>query len=192
MFEIIALVIRTLVPFLKESVLQGLTPKEWLKRNKTGVVWLGVVLTLVFSVLHLSSLVFKQSAAIHEMTQASNKMQLSVQMLTMQRDQAEKDKLAAEKLHRELTEQHQSVLEEAAGLEEKVEKYERRLSNCGIDLNYQGNGTPSCPVRRVVVRQKAKEPPPLVLPAIPPEKPKPTLRERFKAFFGVGKKDDEK
>lgn len=189
MFDVIALLIRTLLPFIKESILQGLTPKEWIKRNKTGCIWLGVVLILMFSIIHLSSLVFNQSAMIHELNVGRNKLELSVQTVTMERDQAVKDALAFKNLHEELKAQHADVLEEAAKLEESNERYESWLRNCGIDTRYSGNGFPACPVRRVVVRQRP-QPAPVVIPTPPPEEHKPSFRERLRALFG-GKKEEK-
>lgn len=189
MVDLIALLVRTLLPFLKESILQGLTPAEWFKRNKLGCIWLGVVLTLVFAILHLSSLVFSQSTMLHESAVNLNRLTLSVQTLTMERDQARQMLTELQGDHEELTIQHEELLEVAAHLEERKERYESWLEHCGIDINYSGSQFPACPVKRVVVRQKVAAPPAAPPPTPPVEERKSTLRERLKAIFTGGQRE---
>lgn len=197
MIELLVMAFRTLLPFLKESLLSGSTFREWMKRNKTACVWLGFILLMLLAVMYLATTMFRQAALLHHAQTQLATLSVDNERLKGERQKAVDDLAALTLVHEDFKGQHTTLLGEAAELEEKVEKYETWLRNCGINTDFQGTGFPQCPVKRVVVRQRARAAPTpaptVVLPQLPAEEGKLTFRERFRALFtGSAKKEEEK
>lgn len=195
MIELLVMAFRTLLPFLKESLLSGSTFREWLKRNKTACVWLGFILMMLLAVMYLATTMFRQATLLHAAQFQVVSLERAQEKLKGERNKAVEDLAALQTVHEEFKGQHATLLGEAAELEERVDRYEGWLRNCGIDTDFRGAGFPQCPVRRVVVRQKPAPGPvqTVVLPPVPEEERKLSFRERFRALFtGSAKKEEEK
>lgn len=196
MIELIISLVKTLAPFLKESILQGSTPKQWIAQNKVTCLWLSFQLVMLLTVMYLATTVFRQATLLHTATHETATLTAANTKLNEELLKVSAEHALLKETHGRLDLEHQGLLAEGARLEERVEQYEAWMANCGIDYRYTGTGYPSCPVKRVVVKRTvmgpAPTPAPTPIPAVPVvEDKKPTFRDRLRAIFTPAKKEGE-
>jgi hypothetical protein len=198
MIDLLIGLFKTIWPFLKESVLKGSTPSEWLAQNRVTCVWLSLQLVMLLAVMHLATTLFRQSTMLHIATH-------DVTLLTAENTRLKQESEKISTSHGLLKEQydrlnleHQGVVAQGARLEERLEQYETWMTACGIDYRTTGTTAPACPVKRVVVRRNvpvpvhvpAPTPTPIPAPAAVDDK-KPSFRERLRAIFSSNKDKDQ-
>ncbi len=190
--------LRLMWPFIKESILEGGTFKEWVGRNKLNCIWLGLLATMLIIVFSLTDSVIylrnKEATTAHaaEMHRVRH-TELRERYLLLE---------ASLKLEREknttLQNQVAELTLENTHQGETLDRYENWMSRCGINFNYTGTGAPQCKVTtRTVTRPPRRTPPPRdTKPAEPPiavpeeerKQQRKTFGQRLREIFGSGEK----
>ena len=188
--ELIVTILKSLWPFLKESMFEGLTFGEWIKRNKAACMWLAMLIIMLLISINMGTRIIRLSAHITELNTKSAK-------LVKERDglKARSDQYSVEltKLKQDL----QALQEAREEQDARIQLYVEWMENCGINHEYEGEGFPACPTKKVIIKRTVTKyrdrptpaPPPVVEP--PPPERKPTFRERLRSIFGGGKKEKE-
>lgn len=191
--------LRLMWPFIKESILEGGTFKEWVGRNKLNCIWLGLLATMLVIVFSLTDSVIylrsKQAAAAQAVEVAKVKhTELRERYLLLE---------ASLKLEREKnTTLQNQVIEltlENTTQGETLDRYETWMDKCGINYNYTGSGSPQC---KVVTRNTYRPPrrpnnppkdtrpkePPIAVPEEEKQQKRKTFGQRLREIFGSGDK----
>ncbi len=188
--ELLLTVAKSLWPFLKESMFEGLSFGEWVKRNKSACIWLTMMIVMLLISINMGVRVTRLGTHIGELNTMAGK-------LTKERD-ALKVKYDTQLTEIIKLKQDLHTLQEAREEQDaRVQLYQQWMENCGIDHEYEGEGFPACPTKKVYIKRTvtkyrdrpAPEPPPVVAP--PPVERKPTFRERLRSIFGGSKKEKE-
>lgn len=149
-------ILKELMPFLKEALLEGQTFRGWLKNNWLTFAWLINTLVLVLMIAHLADLV----------AQARQREQLALQQVALIQKPLG---LLVEK-HKQLKAENAQLQSTVAGLSVTNQQYVQWMTACGVQ--YQDKG--QCKVQvtsSFTPAPKPKRPAPKPEPAVPQEKP---------------------
>lgn len=166
---LIVALVRELLPFLKEALLEGQTLRVWLKANWLTFVWLinSLVLTLLIALQ-------ADVVGVVSLKERQVNVQLNSIVVPMQRLIEDHKFLRNE--NAELKALNQQLLEEKATTDETLLTYEEWMEKCGVD--YQNGG--SCkvtksapPPRRPATRPKSRPQQQAQQPPIQPPRDEP-------------------
>lgn len=147
LFTLLIAVGKELLPFLKESLLEGQTFRTWLKGNWLTFAWLVNTLALTLMIAHLSDLVIKARANEHKVTKQWEQVLPPLHTVLLD--------------YKRLRRENASLQTQVNALNNKQAQYEKWMTTCGV--NYQDAG--QCPVRAA---EK---------PAVVPPRPKPIRQQ---------------
>lgn len=194
-FGIFTGLVRLFWPFIKESLLKDGTLKDFFNKNRTTCMWLAMMLVMLVGQAYLFTEAHTARANHQRTAVQYNQLNMNHTLLRQQYTMLETDRNAyrdkATDLQTQLDELQTSHGEATANLE----RYERWLHACGVDLKFEGNIPPQCRARTAPVRPKAKpRPTPPVITQVPDKPPEPEKKpspwERLKGIFSRKPKDE--
>jgi hypothetical protein len=146
-------ILKELMPFLKEALLEGQTFKGWLKNNWLTFAWLINTLALVLMIAHLADLV----------AQARYRENLALQQVSL--IQQPLGQLVVK--HKQLMAENAQLKTTVTELTDTQQQYEQWMTTCGVQ--YQDRGQCKVPVvsTQPHTTKKRKRPAPKPQPAVP-------------------------
>lgn len=151
--------LRLLLPFLKESVLQNATFKEWLKDNLVSVIWILLMMGMLCVVVYLFDTVGNLRHANEELSHKLEMAQLQNTELQKRYDMLNGE-YTDEKTHNaDLEKQAAKLTEENQIATSKVHLYENWLQHWDVDINYHGTGYPPIHVMTAIPPTKRRKAP---------------------------------
>ena len=184
MVEILLAILKGLLPFLKESLLEGGTLRQWISKNRSTCVWLIFHAVMLMVVVHLASSLHSQNQRVYALSRENitlnkkvGELELSTKGLTDQLTQ--------------MTTDHSTVTTELSEVKEELSTYKAASTLCGVTV--RPDGTYMCPratpaPRSAPRRQPARRPAPEPAAEPPPAEPhKPTFGERLRSIFKSNK-----
>ncbi len=182
MVELLLAILKGLLPFLKESLLEGGTLREWVTKNRSTCVWLLFHAVMLMVVVHLASSHYKQNQRI--VTLYSQNTTLSRRVTEL--EQTNQD-LIAQYTQKKID--HQVTANELADLTEELSIHKGAAAMCGVTV--RPDGTFQCPRATPTPRATARRTPPRRVEPTPPppavEPHKPTFGERLRSIFKPNK-----
>lgn len=179
MLELIFAIVKALFPFLKESLLEGGTVRQWVSRNRSTCVWFGFHLLMLFMLSHLMTTAFKQVNQINQLVTV-NARYLAERDAAVQEQAALRLQLTELELkHTEVVTDRSALTKTNMALNDVQLEYESTMRRCGL---IERNHTFICP-RPVAARKPTPRPAPPTVSPVEPEKHTPTFTERLKQVF---------
>lgn len=171
MVELIIAIIKGLLPFLKESLLEGGTLREWFKRNLTACLWMVFHLVMLGVTLHLANNLYMQTQRVMTLTGANTILATRMTELDAENKRLHGELATLGHLHDETT--------------GELSRYKAAATLCGVTVTAEGNF--QCPrmTTPAGIATKRRRPAPIPPPEPPvvEESDKPTFGERLRSIF---------
>ena len=174
MYSFIVELLKALLPFLKENVLQGQSVKAWVLKNKAATAWLVIHLTMTGLFITLA-VILSQQTQLNRQLDWTNKQIIQQLERARERNRAVTEELVA------LEHVHNNLIAERDEAIRKADAMHAGLSICGVTIT--PTGTVMCPRATPPRRPRPPKRLPEALPPPQREEVKPTLRERLRNIF---------
>lgn len=196
MFEAAVAILKAIWPYLRESLFEGGTVLQWIRKYKAILIWLG----LVFTLFMINSYMFDQyvnlqierNNLVTNYNRLYTKYHHTVNRITVQNKQMMTLGAQLESMRAEL----EAKKTELAEVQADLDAHRRWERNCGLNTSGIESGGASCPVAKPprIGPGPGKKPPnnkpkpPQTVPQPEPVVKKPTFAEKLKRIFGSGEK----
>lgn len=172
-FALIMTIVKELMPFLKESLLEGQTFKAWLKTNWLTFAWLVNTLIMTLMIAHLAD-------TLHLSRISEQKARQEVQVIKRPAEQLVVLYKGLKVENTRLTQEINTLRSDNQQRDLLIAQYEDWMKGCGVNLETGQCRVVRTPIVKPTSRPKTR---PKSAPKQPPETATPPEPEQKTGFF---------
>lgn len=196
LFEAALAIIKAVWPYLRESLFEGGTVRQWMRKYKWTLIWFGLVFVLFMINFFMFDQYVKLQVERNNLLQDNHELYEKYTVGRKALAIKALDEFKALEKVKTLQVELDTAVEQLAETNAKLEEHRGWERSCSLSVTAIEAGRATCPVRsaprpiapapRRPTKTTRPKPTPTVEQPAPENPPKPSLAERLRKIFGGG------